>query len=399
MIARIYHFFASLSCLSILAWSEAFFNPNIREEASQVKCLLKYQWVKLPRNQMPTGKGIMGAWARLASRAAFRNGQARYCRYVNQVTIGSWAGGIVGLKRILGIKNRNKTLEMMDKLVQLGYIDYELNPKTKKLTYQIKDWVVQCSGEPCMGAEAVYATPGYGFLCLPRNITQRLVEAHDYFDEADAWLDLWCHTVWQDPGNAFSHIAPAVQYGKYGAVLTLETLGRRWGWEKTRVWRFFKKHADAFPLYKLPGSFGCLIFNTGYPAGTSFSLPESNQIKRILEEIRIWGEKTHSKSGSDHERLNRWITWYSRKVIPSMLEQPQPAVPAEQRRVAVSDCYITRAYFSPCRYYKSFIEDCQGKEGYSPVESGHLPRADQKTGPPFDFGGIDYGRFEGDPLW
>ena len=37
------------------------------------------------------------------------------------------------------------------------------------------------------------------------------------------------------------------------------------------------------------------------------------------------------------------------------------------------------------------------REGYSPVESGHLPRADQKTGPPFDFGGIDYGRFEGDP--
>jgi len=70
MIARIYHFFASLSCLSILAWSETFFNPNIREEASQVKCLLKYQWVKLPRNQMPPGKGIMGAWARLASRAA-----------------------------------------------------------------------------------------------------------------------------------------------------------------------------------------------------------------------------------------------------------------------------------------------------------------------------------------
>ena len=87
---------------------------------------------------------------------------------------------------------------MMDKLAQLGYIDYELNPKTKKLTYQIKDWVVQCSGEPCMGSEAIYATHGYGFLCLPRNITQRLVEAHYHFDESDAWLDLWCHTVWQE---------------------------------------------------------------------------------------------------------------------------------------------------------------------------------------------------------
>ncbi|RKI69658.1 hypothetical protein D7V91_04625 [bacterium 1xD42-67] len=363
-----------------------------------MKCLLRYQWVKLPRNQMPIGKGVMGAWARLASRAAFRNGQARYYKYINQVTIGSWAGGIVGLKSILGIKNRNRALETMDRLAQLGYIDYELDPKTKKLTYHIKDWVVQCSGEPCMGAEAVYATQGYGFLCLPRNVTQRLAEAHYHFDESDAWLDLWCHTVWQEPGNAFSHMAPAVQFGKYGAVLTLETLGHRWGWEKTKVWRFFKKHADAFPLQKLPGSFGCLIFNAAYPTGVSISLPESAQVKRILEEIRIWGRNTHIKSDCDHERVNRWIAWYSRKVIPQI--PPAQTVPAaEHQRVAVSAPLITRAYFSPCRHCKSFKEDCQGIEGTSRVKFGLLPRAGPKTGPPTDIGGIEYGTFEGSPLW
>ncbi len=227
-----------------------------------MKCLMRYQWVKLPRNQLPTGKGILGAWARLASRAAFRSGQALYCGYINQVTTGSWVGGIVGLKSILGLRNRQKALATMDRLAQMGYIEYTLDPITKKLTYQITDWVVSCSGTPCMGKETVYATDGYGFLCLPRNITQRLVDAHDQFDESDAWLDLWCHSVWQDPSNVFSHIAPAVQFGRYGAVLTLEALGRRWGWEKTKVWRFFRKHADAFPLFKLPGSFGCLIFNT-----------------------------------------------------------------------------------------------------------------------------------------
>lgn len=58
----------------------------------------------------------MGAWARLVSCAVFRNGQARYCRYINQVTIDLWVDGIVGLKSILGIKNRKNALEMMDKL-------------------------------------------------------------------------------------------------------------------------------------------------------------------------------------------------------------------------------------------------------------------------------------------
>ena len=128
-----------------------------------MKCLLKYQWVKLPRNQLPPGKGIMGSWARLASRAAFRTGQARYCGYTNKVSAGGWAGGIVGLKSILAIKRRRQALEHMDTLADLGYITYSLDTKTKKLTYQVTDWVVRCSGEPCMGREAVYATEGYGF--------------------------------------------------------------------------------------------------------------------------------------------------------------------------------------------------------------------------------------------
>lgn len=49
-----------------------------------MKCLLKYQWVKLPRSQMPVGKGVMGAWA-AGPRAAFRNGQAHYYKYVKSI--------------------------------------------------------------------------------------------------------------------------------------------------------------------------------------------------------------------------------------------------------------------------------------------------------------------------
>ena len=132
-----------------------------------MKCLLKYQWVKLPRNQLPPGKGIMGSWARLASRAAFRTGQARYCGYTNKVSAGGWAGGIVDLKSILAIKRRRQALEHMDTLADLGYITYSLDTKTKKLTYQVTDWVVRCSGEPCMGREAVYATRGMDSSACP----------------------------------------------------------------------------------------------------------------------------------------------------------------------------------------------------------------------------------------
>ena len=362
-----------------------------------MKCLLKYQWVKLPRNQMPPGKGVMGSWARLASRSAFRSGQAVYCGHTNQVSLGCWAGGIVGLKSILGIRRRDKALETMEKLAALDYIAFELRKKSKKLTYQIKDWVVSCSGAPCMGTAAIYATSGYGFLCLPRSITQRLVETQYQFEEADAWLDLWCHTVWQEPSNAFSHLAPAIQYGQNGSILTLEALGRRWGWEKTKVWRFFKKHADAFPLYKLPGSYGCLIFNAGYPVGKPISLPEPLQIKRILEQIRIYGANTHFNGGSDRSQMARWIAWYSRKVLLVPVESG--ARSAANIRVALSGSAIIRAYFSPCRHSKSFREDCQGKREQSPAESVILPRDGPNFALKHNMGGIEYGRFEGDPLW
>lgn len=66
------------------------------------KCLFRYQWVKLPRTHLPVGKGIMGYWAKLASRAAFRKGRAKYCGYTNDVMPGMWSGGVVGLKSILG---------------------------------------------------------------------------------------------------------------------------------------------------------------------------------------------------------------------------------------------------------------------------------------------------------
>ena len=169
-----------------------------------MQCLLKYKWVKLLRTHLPAGKGVMGHWARLASGAAFRKGQAKYCGYVNDVDTGSWSGGIVGLKSILGVKNRQKALNIMDALSTLGFIEYSLDPKTRKLTYWVADYVTECSGDPCLGPGAVYATNGYGFLCLPRAVTQRLVIAGYTFKEADAWLDLWCHTAWQDPRNILS---------------------------------------------------------------------------------------------------------------------------------------------------------------------------------------------------
>ncbi len=311
-----------------------------------MKCLMKYEWVKLMRCHLPQGKGITGAYTRLASRAAFRKGQAEYCGYTNEVNAGEWSGGIVGVKSILGVKKREDAFSVLNKLSELGYISYTLDEETKKLTYKINDWVVKCSGKECMDGN-VYTSQGYGFLCLPRNITERLAESGYKFEDADAWLDLWCHTVFEDQNNAFSNLAPVIQYGKSNALLTLETLGKRWGWEKTKVWRFFKKYSNTFCLYKMPSSYGCLIFNSIYPICKEIEQPTEADVKRIFDEIRILGANTH-KNTNEHTHMNKIIAWYSKKVTVNN---------APENRVALF-APIIRAYISPCKNCKYCIYDC-----------------------------------------
>ena len=323
-----------------------------------MKCLQKYKWVKLPRDHPSIGKGIMSHWAKLASRAAFRKGNAKYCGHTNPVTPGLWAGGIVGLKSILGVSSRSTALQILENLSSLGYLKYTLDRQTKKLCYHILDWVMQCSGAECTSG-TVYATQGYGFLCMPRSITQRLVDAGAVFQEADAWLDLWCHTTFEDYGNAFSFLAPVIQYGKYGAILTLDTLGQRWGWEKTKVWRFFKKHRNVFSLQRLPSSFGCLVFNTIYPTGTDIQLPDQETIIGIVNKI-LSSNCYRYKGNSENLKLNHMVAWYSKKVLSDQKETCTQATAKD--RVALFSP-ITRAYFSHgrnCKHSRNCNYACRG---------------------------------------
>ena len=217
-------------------------------------------------------------------------------------------------------------------------------------------WIMECSGEACSEG-AVYTTEGYGFLCIPRDVTERLVRQGYRFGESDAWLDLWCHTVWGDRYNAFSRLAPTIQIMRGKPILTLESLGARWGWEKTKVWRFLKKNADTFCLHKLPGSYGCLIFNHLYPADVGpVEAPTDAVIMRVLNEIRFMGQKTHYSS-SDHERINLYTLWFSNRIELGNLNDgcPSQSHPAVDR-VAVFTPYNTRAYSS----LPKSTNDCAG---------------------------------------
>lgn len=80
-----------------------------------MKCQRKSQWVKLPRNCLPQGKGALG------QAAAYRKGIVTYCGFENEVLPGMWAGGVVGLKSILGTRSRRPALETWNSFRNWGF--------------------------------------------------------------------------------------------------------------------------------------------------------------------------------------------------------------------------------------------------------------------------------------
>ena len=337
-----------------------------------MKCLRKWKWVKLPREIVINDKGIMNHFMKLASRCAFRKGIATYCGFLNPVEPGMWSGGIVGVKSILGVKGCGKAYDALDDLEALEYLTYTVDWRTKKLSYRITDWVKEYCGDPCTSG-AVYASTGYGFVCIPRDITQRLVDKGYNFGPADAFLDLWCHTVYRDYGNAFSFLAPTIQFDKYSSVLTLETLGKRWGWEKTKVCRFFKKYGEYFQLYRLPASYGCVIYNQQYPTEERVTMPSQEQVVSICKEILIWARNTYIE-GNRNEKLNCYVAWKSRRMLKAWEESVQMSCEeyeqmeiesgnGESKSSVALFAPIIRAYISHgrnCKHGRNCQYACQG---------------------------------------
>ncbi len=62
----------------------------------------------------------------------------------------------MGLRAFWECEAVGKPLKTLDALSELGYIRYTLDVKTKKLTYQITDWVIRCSGEECTNGTVLY---------------------------------------------------------------------------------------------------------------------------------------------------------------------------------------------------------------------------------------------------
>ena len=140
----------------------------------------------------------------------------------------------------------------------------------------------------------------------------------------------------------------------------------------------FKKYGDAFTLHRLPGAYGCLIFNRLFPRGSAGEIPAGEEIANVIERLRSvsgWTERY----GTDNEHINRLVAYQSRKLTES------------ESRVALSTDIIKYAYLSPCWDCKNCNKDCLSININPAVAKTNEIRGPCNTTDEINFGGIYYG--------
>ena len=255
-------------------------------------CPLRFDAVELYRTTEYPSCGVLADYVTVAKNLALRDGKQKYYGYINTVTKDSWSGGIIGIKTMLHAKSRQEAFSRLEKLFEYGYAGNAYNPETKELfvwsipqiNREIKEYIPQ--GQ-------CFSTNHCGYILLDRTLGDRLVAKNYVFTEGDAFIDLMLHTVVGERTNPFSYLAPVVMYNK-DCVLTLDTLGSRWNWEKTKVHRFFKKHSSVFSLRKCPGNFGCVIFN--FCQTEICNIPSQSDVNQLVSLCLYYGRKMKRKT-------------------------------------------------------------------------------------------------------
>ena len=129
-----------------------------------------------------------------------------------------------------------------------------------------------------------------------------------------------------------------------------------------------RKHQDTFVLRRLPGSFGCVIFNAWYPDDQEYSVPESDDVIRIWNEMRITEMNTHIIG-----KPARFVARISRIFLDSL--QKNQDFYFQKSRVALF-APIIRAYFSHSNCKN--IYDCKSNyidTGQTGVNLGDIMRS------------------------
>ena len=150
----------------------------------------------------------------LFSYANFRSNE----RVINGVRYmespGQWVCKLGSLPRILRVHSKAKALELMKYFAERGFLQFEvIDDDQEIIRYTINDWKRHCTHL----AYNYYSYKGSGFFFFPLPTGRLLLQAvkaegRIVFSELDALMDMWLHTIVNDPSVKGSEYMPVVYY-------------------------------------------------------------------------------------------------------------------------------------------------------------------------------------------
>lgn len=236
---------------------------SVRKEVYEMSCTQKQQLVCFPKVRVYKpwfrhfndhkdfrNEGTVHLFSLMAlfSYANFRSNE----RVINgdryMEAPGQWICKLGALPRILRVHSKTQALELMEYFENHGFLTFEILDEEKEiLRFTISDWKEHCTHLQYN----YYSYKGSGFFFFPLPVGRLLLkiarkEVGIVFSELDAIMDMWLHTILNDPKVRGSEYMPVVYYSNMRGMplLSYTYLARRWGWSKSRVGRFMLKAGE-----------------------------------------------------------------------------------------------------------------------------------------------------------
>ena len=127
---------------------------------------------------------------------------------------GQWICKLGALPRILRVHSKTQALELMEYFENHGFLTFEILDEEKEiLRFTIADWKEHCTHLQYN----YYSYKGSGFFFFPLPVGRLLLktarkEVGIVFSELDAIMDMWLHTILNDPKVRGSEYMPVVYY-------------------------------------------------------------------------------------------------------------------------------------------------------------------------------------------
>lgn len=199
----------------------------------------------------------------LYSYANYRTSYRRMENFTYTVGPGEWICTLADLQTWFRCRFQHQAVSILDMLERQNCISYSLIGNRKIVKFKITDW-------PKDNTVLEYNCPckkDNGFFFFP------IARVHEFISmgkcsEMDILLDLWIHTIYNDPSVQGSYTGPVVYYrNNTGNPLTsFQTLGDRWGHSKATVSRILKKFEEnnLITLISFKGKHGSMIYLNYY---------------------------------------------------------------------------------------------------------------------------------------